>query len=270
MLLDIHHRTLYRYPSPARRVMQALRLWPAACAHQEVRSWRVEVAGNLVRPRQTDGYGNQTAVHGVDGPLEQLLVEVRGQVETSDNHGVVRGTCEPLPPVFYRGDTELTLADAGIIDLAQAQRQDDALASLHGLMGAVRERIAFSDRHTDMQTTAIEALQLGSGVCQDHAHVMIAAARVLGFPARYVSGYLWIEGEAAEPASHAWCEIAVPDLGWVGFDPANGICPSQLHIRVACGRDAREAAPIRGWREGSGDEMLDVSVTVAQHGAHQQ
>jgi transglutaminase-like putative cysteine protease len=270
MRLDIVHRTRYSYAVPARRVMQALRLWPAACAHQRVLEWRVEVAGRSIRPRTLDGFGNPLAVHAVDGPISALTVEVRGSVDTDDASGIVLGTSEPLPSMFFLGSTPLTAADAAIIRLARDAREQDDLASLHALMSEVRRRIAFSDLHTDVQTPAAQALQLGSGVCQDHAHVMIAAARSLGFAARYVSGYLWIPGDQAEPASHAWCEIEVPGLGWVGFDPANGTCPSESYVRVACGRDAREAAPIRGCRDGIGDEAMQVSVTVSDRSIQQQ
>lgn len=263
MLLDIRHRTRYRYSVPARRVMQVLRLWPAPCAHQQVLDWRVEVDGRGIRPRTLDGFGNQTAVNAVDGPVSDVLVEVRGKIQVTDDSGIVRGTHEALPALFYRGVTALTTADGAIARLARAVREDDVLATLHRLMSEIRARITFSDGYTDVQTPAAQALQMGVGVCQDHAHVMIAAARSLGLAARYVSGYLWISGERAEPASHAWCEVDVPGLGWVGFDPANGTSPSDGYVRVATGRDARDAAPIRGWREGVGDEQMAVTVTVS-------
>ena len=270
MLLDIVHRTEYLYRQPARRVMQALKLWPAACAHQQIVKWQVEVGGRSIEPRLTDGFGNSMAVHAIDGPLFELTVHVRGRVEVSEESGVVSGTREALPASFYRGGTNLTAADVAITRLARSVRNDDALVTLHALMTEVRNRIEFSSQYTDSQTPAAQALQLGAGVCQDHAHVMIAASRTLGFAARYVSGYLWLSGERAEAASHAWCEVDVAGLGWVGFDPANRCCPSDGYVRVACGRDAREAAPIRGCREGGADETMQVTVTVAESSGQQQ
>ncbi len=270
MLLDIVHRTEYRYPQPVRRVMQALRLWPAACAHQQLFDWQVEVGGRRIEPKSLDGFGNQMAVHAVDGPLSELTVQVSGRVEVADESGIVRGTREALPASFYRGGTMLTTADRAITRLARSVRNDDALVTLHALMTEVRDRIEFSPEYTDSQTPAAHALQLGAGVCQDHAHVMIAASRAIGFAARYISGYLWLSGERAEPASHAWCEVDVAGLGWVGFDPANRCCPGDGYVRVACGRDAREAAPIRGCREGGADESMQVTVTVAESSNQQQ
>jgi transglutaminase-like putative cysteine protease len=116
-----------------------------------------------------------------------------------------------------------------------------------------------------------EALARGAGVCQDHTHVFIAAARHLGFPARYVSGYLQAgAGEAPQEAQHAWAEVRIPDLGWAGFDAANGISPDPHYVRVACGLDYEYAAPVRGSRRGGGGEDLDVSVEVGEAAAPQQ
>jgi len=271
MRLDIHHRTEYAYPVPARRVMQALRLWPSACAHQRVLDWQVRVAGQIVLPRAADAFGNAVTVHAAEGPIAGLVVEVSGCIEVSEESGIVRGARETLPDAFYRGPTPLTASDAAIVQLARAAWDEDSLSCLHGLMGSVRDRIDFSVRHTDAETPAAQALQLGAGVCQDHAQVMISAARILGFPARYVSGYMLTGSGQIEPASHAWCEVLVPGLGWVGFDPANRCCPTEGYVRVAIGRDARDASPIRGCREGGGsEEAMAVAVQVSLSAIQQQ
>ncbi len=104
----------------------------------------------------------------------------------------------------------------------------------------------------------------GKGVCQDHAHIFIAAARLLGFPARYVSGYLMLDDRVDQVAGHAWAEAHVDGLGWVSFDPSNGISPDARYVRLALGRDYRDAAPISGIRLGMLDERLDVRITVEQ------
>ena len=114
-------------------------------------------------------------------------------------------------------------------------------------------------------TSAAEAFAAGSGVCQDHAHIFIAAARQLGIPARYVTGYLHMSGRGAArrpttPGRRPMCA----DLGWVGFDPANHICPTERYVRLACGFDAASAAPISGTRRGGGEEALTVDVMVRQ------
>jgi transglutaminase-like putative cysteine protease len=108
------------------------------------------------------------------------------------------------------------------------------------------------------------ALDIGKAVCQDHTHIFMAAARLAGFPARYVSGYLMMNDQADQDASHAWAEVHVDDLGWVGFDVSNGISPDERYVRIAIGRDARDTSPISGFRRGSANEVLSVSLQVQQ------
>jgi len=128
---------------------------------------------------------------------------------------------------------------------------------------AVAEAVAYTPGETHPGTTAAEALADGKGVCQDHAHLLIAAALTLDVPARYVTGYLHAAGDLAE-ASHAWAELYVEDLGWVGFDPSNGVSPDARYIRIGSGADALEAAPIRGVAQGNGAEALDVDLSVVE------
>ncbi len=117
---------------------------------------------------------------------------------------------------------------------------------------------------TDTETSAGEALSGAGGVCQDHSHIFLAAARHLGIPARYVSGYLLIDGVTDQSASHAWVEAHVDGLGWVGFDVSNGISPDNRYIRVATGFDYQDAAPITGLSYGARDESMVVSLRVEQ------
>ena len=126
---------------------------------------------------------------------------------------------------------------------------------------AVAEAIAWEPGTTHSHTTAAEALEEGRGVCQDHAHALIALAHASDLPARYVTGYLLTDAEEGE-AAHAWAEVHIQGLGWVGFDPANRCCPDDRYIRLGSGRNALEAAPIRGVSRGGGEEAMAVSVLV--------
>src|SRR5690606_11899796 len=125
--------------------------------------------------------------------------------------------------------------------------------------------IAFRPGVTETHTTAAEAFALGQGVCQDHAHALITVARLRELPARYVSGYLHstADGQAHE-AAHAWAEIHVGNLGWVGFDAANRCCPDERYVRLGSGLDASDAAPIRGVAMGTGAERLAIRVQVEE------
>ena len=179
---------------------------------------------------------------------------------------MLSGAIERFRPLFYLRPTSLTEANEAIHGLArQAKRSADGDLDLgHRLMGLVRDAVDYETGATDAAHTAAEAIAAGAGVCQDHAHVFIACARALEVPARYVSGYLWSEGSAGPfDAGHAWAELFVDDLGWVGFDVANRICPTDAHVRVAVGRDYLDAAPVRGLRSGSADEQMQVQVQVS-------
>ncbi len=266
MKLTIRHDTVYRYGQPARLIIQALRLWPAPSQAQRVEQWHVEVDGHRLQSTCVDGFGNPLATHTIDRSVDSLHLAVHGKVETHDLAGVHGNARESLPPMFYLRATPLTTANEDISALAhQAAGAGEPLERLHRLASGVRDRVDYLPQQTDAETTAVEAFAAGAGVCQDHAHVLIAAARALGFPARYVSGYLCPMGEVAA-ASHAWAEVFVDDLGWVGFDAANRQSPDPHYVRLACGRDYRDAAPVRGVRMGGLAESLEVTVSVAQSG----
>lgn len=140
---------------------------------------------------------------------------------------------------------------------------------MHAMMAVLHETVAYRPGETATDTTAEQALEKKSGVCQDHAHIMIAAARHHGLPARYISGYLMLEDSAEQTASHAWAEVHVAGLGWVGFDAANKICPDDRYVRLATGLDYRDASPISGMVTGLASESLTVAITVEEQGQSQ-
>ncbi len=266
MLLTVEHVTRYRYAQPVRGVVQSHRLTPPAFDGQKVLSWEVTVTDGVKGSGFRDGAGDWVQGWTVRGPVEAIDVTVRGTVETVDTAGVLRGLREIVPPMVWLASTAATKPDAAIVALSgQARAEGDPLSVAHAMSAAVAEAIAWTPGATRAHTTAAEALALGEGVCQDHAHVLIAMARAGGFPARYVAGYfLAAEGEAQGEAAHAWAEIWVEGLGWVGFDPANRCCPDERYIRLGSGLDAQDAAPIRGTARGPGTESLTVSVAVRQ------
>lgn len=267
MRLAIRHRTLYRYAEPAVRVTQALRLWPARVDGQRGFDWRVAVNGRSLKSITTDGFANPVATHTADGAVSEIRIEVSGQVETSDLQGIVSGTIERLPTRFFLIETPLTHVDDSIRALAaEVPSAENDIARLHALCNHVRDRVDYITGQTDAETTASEALAHGAGVCQDHAHLLVSAARVMGYPARYVSGYLCAGIAGDDAASHAWAEVFVDDIGWIGFDAANRICPNEYYVRIACGRDYHDAAPVRGVHQGGKSESLEVSVSISESG----
>lgn len=271
MRLYVNHQTSYRYCGQPASTVQTLRLTPRSYEGMNVLSWRVWTDTRRDLPSFSDGFGNITHTHTANHPHDGDTVFVEGEVETSPCHGIVRGTDEPFPPLFFLRRTSLTMPDPEIAAIARSVASNgSALKQLHALLNAVREKVDYRPGATDPSTTAAAALAAGAGVCQDHAHIFIAAARLLNIPARYISGYLWTGFQSREhEASHAWAEAFVHDLGWVGFDPSNRICPTDAYIRLSVGLDYWSAAPVRGVRRGGLAERLAVSVTVKQAGGEQ-
>lgn len=271
MRLIVRHLTSYHYASPIPYAIQTLRLTPRPFDGLAIQRWTVTGETKRELPSFIDGYGNITHCHTVSRPHTSASVLVEGEIVTRDTDGVVRGVEEPLPAVFFLRSTALTAADSAIAALArEAAGAGPALERLHALSNAVRDRIDYRISVTDPATTAAEALARRVGVCQDHAHVFIAAAKVLGIPARYVGGYLWTGDESQDyEASHAWAEAFVDGLGWVGFDPSNRTCPTESYVRASVGLDYWSAAPVRGMRRGIAEETLAVAVRVGQSGAAQ-
>lgn len=266
MKLRIVHQTRYDYWPPAKNAIQLLRMTPRSHQGQFVRFWRIGVDHDCVLREGEDALGNITHSFNVDGPLERLTITVEGEVETDEKAGLVLGTLELFPPGLFLRDTSLTAVSPEIRALAwegATQTSTDRLGVLHALMTRLHKTMRFDAGATDAATPADKALAIGHGVCQDFAHIFIAAARCCDIPTRYVSGYLYrTDGLTTQQAGHAWAEAHVDGLGWVGFDPANGVSPTSAYVRVAVGLDYLGAAPVLGARHGGGEERLSVQVIV--------
>jgi transglutaminase-like putative cysteine protease len=274
MRLRVRHETVYNFEPPMRGVVQSHRLTPSLFEGQQVIDWTVSVEGAARGAAFRDGAGDWIETVSLLGPVGRMEVVVTGEVETVDLAGVLRGHRESIPPMAYLRPTRATRADMALIELAgdavAALDGGGALAKAHALSAAVADAIAYTPGETEHGTTAAEALALGHGVCQDHAHALIACALSLDIPTRYVTGYLFASEETGlHEASHAWAELWLEGLGWVGFDPSNRCCPDERYIRIGSGSDATEAAPIRGVAQGLGHERLDVMVSVDEAGQSQ-
>jgi transglutaminase-like putative cysteine protease len=273
MRIRVRHETVYRYTTPAKSAIELLRLTPRNHDGQFVIRWRIDVSEDCRLEAHDDAFGNLTHSFTADGPLSELRVGVEGEVETQDTAGVIRGTVERFPPSLFLRETDLTKPDAAIASFADdvARSADDELGRLHALQARIFESFSFDADPTNTGTSASQAFGLKRGVCQDYAHVFIASARHLGIPARYIGGhFLRNDGLTTQEAGHAWAEGYVTDLGWVAFDPTNGVSATDAHIRVAVGLDYLGAAPIRGARIGGAGETLAVTVDVDQAGRQAQ
>jgi len=269
MRIRISHAITYAYAEPARHVAQILRLTPRDHDGQHVMSWRIEPTIDGQMRAGADPFGNITHRFSAEGPISGLAIEVEGVIETTDLAGVVRGATERVPPLVFQRDTLLTAPDEALRAFALGATGGAAtpLSRMHALMDAVHDTMTCVATGERTGVGAAAAFAAKSGIPQDVAHVFIACARQLDVPARYVSGYVAeAEGLPHVNGAHAWAEAHLDDYGWIGFDCANGLCPTDTHVRIAAGLDFADAAPVRGARKGGAGESLDVRISARQAG----
>jgi len=264
--LAIRHTTHYAFSHPASHGLQRIRLRPKTTHGQEIIAWSMTLEGAREEVSYDDQHHNHVTLASVEADAKAVTITCEGVVKTADISGVIGRHAGHLPLWHFVQQTELTRPGPAMRELVNAVPTDatDGLERLHGLSRAVLDAVRYEIGHSSADTPAEDALVAGHGVCQDHAHIFIGAARLLGIPARYVSGYLMMNDRIDQEAGHGWAEAYVEGLGWVGFDVSNGISPDQRYVRVASGRDYREAAPVTGLYYGPGESSLNVSLAVEQ------
>jgi transglutaminase-like putative cysteine protease len=265
MRLRIEHRTTFSYDAPIAEAYTELRLRPLDGAGQHCPSFRIFTDPPGLRPRvYVDHRGNEIQHFDVLEPHERLGVTATSEVLTPaayvDGHR--------LPTRLERHDylaatAYVTLSDAVRAFAAAHDRDGSPAERATAIASAIFRDFAYETGVTDVHTDADEVLTLGRGVCQDFAHLMLAACRTLGIVSRYVSGYLYdpeLVGDSA--ASHAWVDAWDDERGWVSIDPTHDREQTGAYVRVAVGSDYAEAPPTRGVFKGSASETLEVHVVL--------
>jgi transglutaminase-like putative cysteine protease len=265
LALQVRHTTHYAFGKPVVHALQRLRLTPKETQGQRIIDWQMRFDNARIELHYDDQHFNHVTLVSLDPGVREVTVTCEGLVETEDNAGVIGRHSGHLPLWSFLRQTPLTRPGTKLRALLRdvpAAASAAPLDYLHALSGLIRARVTYETGRTDAATTAEEAVLHGYGVCQDHAHVFIGAARANGIPARYVSGYLLMDDRIEQEATHAWAEAHVEGLGWVGFDVSNGISPDPRYVRVATGSDYRDAAPVTGISIGAADQRLTVGVAV--------
>jgi len=265
MRLRIEHRTSLTYDAPISEAYTELRLRPLGGAGQHCVSFRIDTEPPGVRTRAyVDHRGNEVHHFDVLEPHDRLTVTARSDVLTPD---VYLDAGPPLT-LLERHDY---LAPTGYVTLSEpvrrfAEQHDpggSAVERATALAAAVHGALVYEAGVTHVHTHAEEALTLGRGVCQDFAHLLIAACRCRGVHARYVSGYLYdpsLPGGAA--ASHAWVDVYDEEQGWLSVDPTHDRRQTAAYVRLGVGRDYADVPPTRGVFTGNAGESLDVGVAL--------
>lgn len=267
MQLSIRHETAYRYTAPLSYTIQQLRLSPRVDAHQRTLSWQISTPGQ--RHEFIDAFGNVSHMLTINGVHNEVRIVAHGIV---DVRPLDRGRLAPdktLSPLVFTMPTRLTEATPAVADFALRHLRPGAGSNdLLALAEAIRGTVDYRTGATAVTSTAADALALGQGVCQDHAHLFLACCHVQGIPARYVSGYIDPQN-TAHAESHAWVDVWVDEpgfSGWVSIDVTHAQFADDSLCRLAIGRDYDSAAPVRGVRHGGGIESLSVEVDVSPIG----
>ena len=292
-VLEVEHETRYGYAAPVTQAQHLAYLKPLHDVRQQLLQHEL-----LIEPRplqllhDTDSYGNARTLFSLNQPHRDLRVRARSRVALTPRDTPVGATGSPR----WEDVRERLRYEAGArydvaVEFAQPSPyvprlhalRDYGLASFGAgvpvaagalaLMHRIHADFEFKTASTDVDTPLIEAFEQRAGVCQDFAHVMIAALRMVGLAARYVSGYLLTlpppgqEALLGADASHAWVQVYCPDTpglpdGWLELDPTNDLVPDTRHVRLALGRDYGDVTPLRGVIRGGGRHTLDVAVST--------
>jgi transglutaminase-like putative cysteine protease len=272
MILEVQHETLMVYSEPVREWQCELRMQPVSDATQRCHSFEISISQPTTISTFVDGFGNRVHHFNLLEPRPDVRILAASIVETED-----QGSNPMSSQVVFPMDEErfpLHILDA--LPLRGPVR-DTPLLSPHlealrpqprarvgmwvcQVAEYIRGRFEYARHVTDATSPIDHLLAHGKGVCQDFTHLMIAILRSHGVPARYVSGYVHRPDE--ESQSHAWCEVWLPDAGWIGFDPTNGCPIDSRFVKAAVGRDFSDVPPNKGTYRGGGDEHIEVRVAT--------
>ena len=261
MHLKIRHRTEYRYEIPVRYSIQELRLTPSDVAGQKIDKWKVSTP--IKASNSQDTFGNLCSVFVQEASYTSMMIEAEGEVHTQDAFEFIDAP-KAVSPYYLLQQTNLTEPTAEMLEFFSATLpKKNSIDEVMGLAAAVQNSILYFPGQTNFATTAAQSFAMKSGVCQDHAHIMLGLCRASGIPARYVSGYFFAEN-SPNLASHAWIDFCADiDKGlWTSIDITNACFTDARHVRLAIGRDYYSAAPVKGVRSGGGGEELSASISI--------
>lgn len=266
MILSIRHETLYRYTQAQAYSIEQLHLTPRAEPQQQVQAWKIAMPGHA--EPYVDAYGNFSHMMTLNEPHEAVRILVEGLVTTFPLRQGRLAAADSVSPLIFTVPTRLTQPTPALAEIAArclpAPGGRVGTADAMRLAAHIHGAVAYRSGATSVSSTAGEAIGLGAGVCQDHAHIFLACCHARGVPARYVSGYIDPES-TGHAASHAWVDVWVEDddyTGWASIDVTHARLMSEAYCRLAIGRDYESAAPVRGMRRGGGDETMHVEALI--------
>jgi len=270
MILEVQHETRFEYSEAVTESMTEVRMEPASDDDQSCCSFHLAVSPATELFRYQDGFRNRVHHYNLRPTHDQVRILAASIIETHPQSRSLEASQATYPLDFeqlpldvmdflkFRGPVRPT---PRLTPLIEALRPPDGtrLAELVARISHyIRGHFEYARAVTLASSPIDDVLEKGKGVCQDFTHLMIALLRTLEVPARYVSGYIHRPNKDSQ--SHAWCEVWLPDLGWLGIDPTNDCVVNERFIKVAVGRDFTDVPPNKGVYRGRGQEAIFVRV----------
>ena len=265
MKIKIKHQTSYKFDSEVPSLVQSVKLFPSKCSNQKVIKWQINTDKGVILESHKDSLGHKVFNIYNENLKGTQVITSEGVIETKKSSGLIKGLEEKVSPLCFLRQTKLTAPCKKIIDLSKKvkKNRNNLIEFCHELNFITGQSIKHVSGSTSISTTAKKSIEQGKGVCQDFAHILISLARLNNIPARYINGFLLEDLNSGENSTHAWVEIYIDDLGWVGFDPSHKKCIDKKYIRISCGLDFRDASTIRGVTSNySGKENLNVKISI--------
>jgi transglutaminase-like putative cysteine protease len=271
MLLGIQHRTELTYADRVSESVMELRVTPRSDKNQTLRAFNLKVGPEAPVFSHRDWCDNQAHHFTIVADHDRVVIVAGATVETHPKLIELVRADDPLPitELNHRFQDFLTFQgpiqrDARLVQFAEEVglfRCKRASEAIMVVVSRLQDRLEYKKGVTSSATTVSDSLDLGQGVCQDFSHVGLALLRMVGIPARSVSGYLFKE-DVRELETHAWCEAYLPSIGWVGVDPTHASLASEGHVAIAVGRSYADVPPNRGVYRGDAEEKIAVKVTI--------
>jgi transglutaminase-like putative cysteine protease len=270
MILEIQHETHLSYSEPVMESIAEVRMEPVSDADQACRSFHLAISPHTGMFRYQDGFGNRVHTFNVRPAHLEVRILAASVVETAPRPrnlaasravlplSIDQGPLELLDFLHLRGPVRRTSRLEPLLEQLWPAGGSRAGEFVAAVAKYIHTHFEYA-RHVTLASSPIDdVLTHGKGVCQDFTHLMIAILRAFGVPARYVSGY--VHRTDKESQSHAWCEVWLPDLGWISIDPTNDQLADERFVKVAIGRDFTDVPPNKGVYRGKAQESILVRV----------
>lgn len=273
----IKHITRYSYPAQVIDSANQVMLFPLDDALQEVTKHELLITHQPSVEVFTDYFGNKIGMFSIIRPHRELMIESVIEIFTHevplpndttaaqtqwDNLTII---CEQFPYMDFMLLEKFETKEE-ITTVVQSFMPDTTtpFAVAQQMSAFVYHNFEYRKGVTNVETQVDEIWKLKAGVCQDFAHILLVMLRIVGIPARYVSGYICPDNDELRGAgaTHAWVEAYIPFHGWLGFDPTNNCIASDRHARLAIGRSFTDCTPVKGTYKGSSEHTLEVSVVI--------